>query len=586
MACLVPAPAVVRSTAIRVLALSTLLVGVCPTSLRAQSTGAQPASCEGLIITSVDVQPAPPPFGGSASRWRHVARAVGLHHATTRAGVIDAFSLLPVGERCSEQRRAESERLIRDQPFIADAHVRSIPDGHGGVAIVIETTDEVPVLVGGQLHGLGISSISLGNGNVGGLGLLAQGYFERGFNYRSGVGVRLIEYAAFGRPYIATVEAFRHPLGYFRKLELAHPFYTDLQNVAWHVGYDDGEEYRGISRPARDPLALRVNQRRWDASTIVRVFGTRVVTLVGVGASGVRLVPDAQGTVVTDDRLLPDTGTALTNRYQPFRAVRLGVLGGIRRVTFTPVHGFDGLAAQQDVATGIMTGLFAAHGLPSAGESDIFLSGGVYAGKGSEHSLFATVAQLEARRDQAAKRWDSMIGSGRAAMYVTPAAGMLVVLDDRYSMGLDSRLPLQLDLGDWLGGILGYRTASLAGARRNAARAEVRFSREAMIHNADMGVATFGELGTVWAGDVPYGRNASRATVGVSLLAAYPTRSKRLYRADIGIPVTRSAQGGGRIEVRFSSEDRTGLFWREPDDVARARTGPVASTLFVTPTTH
>jgi hypothetical protein len=107
-----------------------------------------------------------------------------------------------------------------------------------------------------------------------------------------------------------------------------------------------------------------------------------------------------------------------------------------------------------------------------------------------------------------------------------------------------------------------------------------------MVRNADVGVAAFGESGTVWAGDAPYGRSATRATVGVSLLAAYPTRSKRLYRADIGIPLTRGGDGGGRIEVRFSSEDRTGLFWREPDDISRARTGPVASTLFVTPTTH
>ncbi|MDB4886878.1 MAG: hypothetical protein JWN79_2316 [Gemmatimonadetes bacterium] len=577
-----------RSTSLRLLALASLTAAWRPTPALAQ--GAAPtapgASCEGLVVTRVDIQAARPPFEGSASRWRHAARAVGLHHATTRPGVIDAFSQLAVGERCTEQRRSETERLIRDQPFIANARVRALPDGQGGVAIVVETVDEVPVLVGGQLHGLGINSISLGNGNIGGNGLLGQGYFERGFGYRSGWGVRLIEYAAFGRPYVGTIEAFRHPLGFYRNVELAHPFYTDLQNVAWHLGYNDGEDYRHVARAARDPLALRVDQHRWDASTIIRAFGTRTVTLLGVGASGIRLTPDNRGVLVEDEGLRPDTGTTLNDRYQAFRAIRVGVLGGIRRVTFTPVRGFDGLAAQQDVATGIMTGLFAAHGIPSAGESDIFLSGGVYAGKGNEHMLLATVAQMEARRDQAANVWDSMVGSGRAAFYLTTAPGMLFVLDDRYSMGLDSRLPLQLDLGDRIGGILGYRTASIAGARRNAARAELRFSRQAMVRNADVGVAAFGESGTVWAGDVPYGRSATRATVGVSLLAAYPTRSKRLYRADIGIPLTPGGDGGGRIEVRFSSEDRTGLFWREPDDISRARTGPVASTLFVTPTTH
>ena len=81
----------------------------------------------------------------------------------------------------------------------------------------------------------------------------------------------------------------------------------------------------------------------------------------------------------------------------------------------------------------------------------------------------------------------------------------------------------------------------------------------------------------------PTARTATRATIGVSILAAYPTRSKRMYRADFGFPLTRSGTGGGTFEVRFTSEDRTGAFWREPDDVHAARTGAVASTLFVTP---
>ena len=572
-----------KTIALRFAGLALLVMAGCPALLSAQeSAGAGPA-CDGLVVTRIDIRPGRPPFGGTASRWRHAARAVGLHHATTRPSVIDAFLALEVGDTCTEQRRAESERLVRDQPFIASAVVRSEPDGRGGVVIVVETVDEIPALVGGQTHGLNLQSISLGNGNVGGEGLLAQGYLQRGFAYRTGLGVRLIEYAAFGRPYVATLEGFRHPLGFYRNVELAHPFYTDLQRMAWHADYNDGEEYHGVSRPAGDPLALRVRMQRWDASTIVRAFGTRTVTLLGVGTSGLSLTPATEGIVVSDTGLALDTGVVLRNRYRPFRTVRLGVLGGVRRIGFRPVRGFDGLAARQDVASGVMAGLFAAHGVGRAEENDIFLSGGVYAGRGNARAFLATVVQMEARRDPALDQWDSMIGSGRAAFYLVPAQGMLVLLDDRYSTGMDSRLPLQLDIGDHRGGITGYRSASLAGARRNAARAEVRMSREAVVRNADVGIGTFGEVGSVWAGDAPYGRTATRATLGVSLLAAYPTRSKRLYRADIGFPLRRGGDGGGAIEVRFTSEDRTGMFWREPHDIERARTGPVPSTLFVAP---
>jgi hypothetical protein len=87
----------------------------------------------------------------------------------------------------------------------------------------------------------------------------------------------------------------------------------------------------------------------------------------------------------------------------------------------------------------------------------------------------------------------------------------------------------------------------------------------------------------VWAGDAPYGRTATRSTLGLGILAAYPTGSKRLYRVDVGFPLTRSGDGAGKLEVRFSTEDRTLVFWREPDDVTRARTGTVPTDLFAFP---
>ena len=116
------------------------------------------------------------------------------------------------------------------------------------------------------------------------------------------------------------------------------------------------------------------------------------------------------------------------------------------------------------------------------------------------------------------------------------------------------------------------------------ARAEFRISRRSVIRTADVGFAAFGEAGTLIAGDAPYGWTGSRYTVGLSLLAAYPSRSKRMYRVDLAIPFTRGGQGGGKVELRFGTEDRTTRFWEEPLDVARARTGEVPSALFAWPT--
>ena len=147
-----------------------------------------------------------------------------------------------------------------------------------------------------------------------------------------------------------------------------------------------------------------------------------------------------------------------------------------------------------------------------------------------------------------------------------------------------SRLPLQLSFDDGAGGLMGYHNSALAGDRRNVTRAEMRVSGQSLLRGADVGLATFAEVGTLWAGDAPYGVNATRANAGISLLGAYPSRSKRMYRVDLAIPFTRTGAGRGAVEVRFSSADKTQGFWTEPPDVARARTGTEPSRLFAWPT--
>jgi hypothetical protein len=218
------------------------------------------------------------------------------------------------------------------------------------------------------------------------------------------------------------------------------------------------------------------------------------------------------------------------------------------------------------------------------GEEDVFLSGATYAGIVRRKVWLANVAEVEGRRDNVSAGWNSIVGSTRTALYLGEGPGTVLILSDELSGGFKSRLPLQLTFADRIGGLQGYRASGVAGERRNVARAEVRVSRRSVIRSADVGVGVFGEAGTLVAGDAPYGWTGSRYSAGLSLLAAYPSRSKRMYRVDLAIPVTRGGEGGGKIELRFGSEDRTTRFWEEPQDVTRARTGEVPSNLFAWPT--
>jgi len=54
-----------------------------------------------------------------------------------------SFLLLSARQPCTERLRAESERILRFQPFLADATVRAFPDDVGGVRIEVESIDEI-----------------------------------------------------------------------------------------------------------------------------------------------------------------------------------------------------------------------------------------------------------------------------------------------------------------------------------------------------------------------------------------------------------------------------------------------------------
>jgi hypothetical protein len=263
---------------------------------------------------------------------------------------------------------------------------------------------------------------------------------------------------------------------------------------------------------------------------------------------------------------------------------RAGVILGVRRFRYEQVSGFDALTGPQDVPSGVSGALFVARGLPQLGESDFFLSGATYAGIVRPGVWLANVTEVEGRRDNVTPGWNSVVGSARTALYLGKGPGLMLVVSDEVSGGVWSRLPLQLTLSDRVGGIKGYRSSGVAGERRNVVRTELRYSRRNVIRSADLGVAAFSEVGTLVAGDAPYGWTGTRYNAGLSLLAAYPSRSKRMYRMDLAIPFTKAGEGGGKIELRFGSEDRTTRFWEEPQDVARARTGEVPSALFAWPT--
>ena len=192
--------------------------------------------CIGQRIRSVIVH-ASAPTAAYLRRVPILAKIAAATHVTTHTEVIERFLLLHAGDRCDELRRIESERILRVQPFLADASVYALPAGIGQVDLVVETTDEVAVVLEGTLSGGAPFArfLRFGNSTVSGRGMYLAADWRSGGAYRNGYGARYVDNQLLGQPYVLSLEGRVLPLGSEWAIQSAHPYYTDIQRIAWQA---------------------------------------------------------------------------------------------------------------------------------------------------------------------------------------------------------------------------------------------------------------------------------------------------------------------------------------------------------------
>lgn len=543
------------------------------------------AACDGRIVSAITIVPHDPSFLRLPRPLRTLARAVGLHHTTTKPEVIGRYLLLEVGRPCSERQRAESERILRYQPFLAEATVRAVPDTTGGARIEVETIDEIPTVFGLRVRDGRPAALRVGNGNVGGAGVYLAVRGERGFAYRAGIGGELVAHQAFGRPYTFAVVADRTPLGSTASVSLGHPFITDLQRNAWHIGFRDIHAYTSFVRPDGEAIALGARRRLADLGGVVRVGVRGHNAFVGALVTAERVEPAMQAVIISDSGFVADTSMALAGPFASVNNFRFNAVVGVRSIAFVAVRGFDVLAGTQDVARGIQFGAVVGRGVSWLGarDEDLLVVADLYAGQGSATSFAALRVEGEGREDRNSGRWDAFVGSGRLAWYVKPAPAHVLIASAEFSGGWRwrDRFPFQLRLGDREGGVRGYRGSRVAGAVRSVGRLEARQLLGHFTRHVALGLAGFADAGKVWAGDAPFGVDGRiKVGAGVGLLAAIPPQSRQLWRLALAVPLSADPNAGW--EIRLTALRVRG-FWREPGDVARARAGAAPATIFTWP---
>jgi hypothetical protein len=364
-------------------------------------------------------------------------------------------------------------------------------------------------------------------------------------------------------------------------MELAHPFFTDLQRLSWRTTAGNQNEYFQFHRPEAEPAALRVRRSYSDIGGVVRI-GPPLGRLALLGGS---ISFEDENTadlpvIVSDTGLVPDTSRVLMSRYTKRQIARLNVLWGLRNVRFLPVIGFDALEGAQDLRTGVQVATLIGKGARflRGRERDLFGSTDIYLGMATPISYAALNIAGEGRRAENGD-WDGILAHGRAALYLKPFNRQTWITDLTWSGGWRQRIPFQLTFSDRDGGMRGFKGTEVGGARRLIGRVEDRYLIGRYKQFATIAVAGFAEGGKLWAGDSPFGVNTPLySSIGFSVLAASPPQSRRTLRADFAFPIRGEREHNW--EVRLTVRDFTRMFRVEPEDVGNSRERSVPASVF------
>jgi hypothetical protein len=439
--------------------------------------------------------------------------------------------------------------------------------------------------------GLGVQSKSphfhsfrLGEANLLGSAIHAEGQWKSGGPFRGVFAGKVVDYQFLGRPYQFLLEGGRRELGGDWATELSHPFLTDLQRLSWRTTAGSTKAYFYFRRPNADPAALQIERSYSDVGGVIRIGPpSGRLGLLGGSISFEEEHPGTQPVLVTDTALLADTSTALINRYSSHHTARLNALWGLRNLRFVRVSGFDALEGTQDLRTGMQVAMLVGKGARFLGgkERDMFGSADIYYGMATPISFSAISLAGTGRRDDEGK-WDGILAHGRAAVYLKPFNRQTWISDLTFSGGWKQRVPFQLTFADRDGGLRGFRTADVGGSRRLVARVEDRYLMGRYKQLASVAVAGFGEAGKIWAGDSPFGVNTPvYISTGFSLLAASPPQSRRTIRADFAFPVRGERKRS--VEIRMTVIDFTRTFRVEPRDIHNSRERSVPASVFSWP---
>ena len=525
----------------------------------------------------VTVARAEPVMVERSAGWARPLLRFALSGAPTREAAVAPFLLVKTGEACTELLLAESERVLRQQPYLADARAAVTADTNGTVQVHVSTTDDIRPILGLGLKDNKPTRFKLGSGNVAGYGMLASVQWQQGFAFRDGFGAKYVNYHTFGKPLLFDTQLERSPLGEILSASLSRPLYSQLQSLAWSASVAHVSRYQRFSRDGDlDPISLDVDRRSWQASMLYRIGGGRNGVFAGASVAGDRIEPADSGVIITDTGYVDDPDETLGPRYANQTRSAVAAILGARALRFFKAEGFDALEGAQDVAEGIQFGGIVGRGVGSNNKGWI-VGTQLYTGAGKPESFIGMQASFESGRVEG--EWVDMITEGRVAWYLRPTRRRTRIASVEFSGAWNTTVPLQLRLGTDRVGVRGYEDSETAGGRRAVARLEERLVFPGIAKYMGFGGAAFVDVGKMWAGDVPFGETVNpRVGAGLGLIFAVPRSSRQNIRLDVTAPLI--SDDGSHWGVNLTITSGRPRFYRGASDLARARSAAQTPVVF------
>jgi hypothetical protein len=482
-------------------------------------------------------------------------------HADTNEDFLRAELLLRVGDCYDPFLVEESQRLLEQLGFIDRAEVTGVTQPDGSVQILVETWNSWTLQFEPRfrfVEGLEFAGLDISERNLFGRGIVLGGFYRQNRELLN-VGGRFETPHLLGTRWDTRLQASRTRVGNAFQQGFFYPFVGEVGRRAAVQSFVQVENQFSYSLPTGATYSHVVQpfgQRTSQITVAGRIGRPGRLTIFGGGLSREEWDYPIFGAEVVENE---DFGNAepadsiitaiLAPQLRDYSTTRVNLILAQRHLSFVRRERLDALRGDQAVAVGGEAALVLGRSIPFLGsnaaneDSDFFGRIRLFGGLAPGNWVLASAVSVEGRKifGGVENGWKDVLAEFDIYAYWRPSETSRHTLFARVSGagGWSVTGPFQLTLGG-VSGLRGYSVDDLPGGKRLIAGLEDRIyfgSRDGLI---DLGMTAFVDVGSIWAGGVPFGADSGSLTTAGAGLRIGLFGSRNVTRIDVAFPLNGS----------------------------------------------